>query len=89
VFVLLSTDLNRDSKKVLRGQPRPGVDANVSAWSQLSVTVAAVLTAAPPGFYTRITVSRLTVPWRRRDREPGGRPPGTAPHVFDRHNRDQ
>ena len=49
---LLSPDLKRDlsRKECLRGQPRPGVDFNVSACSQLSV--AAVNTAVSPGVCT-------------------------------------
>ena len=45
-------DLNRDlsRKEGLRGQPRPGVDSNVSAWSRPSAV--AVHTAVSPGFCT-------------------------------------
>jgi hypothetical protein len=49
---LLSPNLNCDQsrKEGLFGQPKPGVDSNVSAWSRLSA--AAVHTAVSPGFCT-------------------------------------
>jgi hypothetical protein len=51
---MMSPDLNRDlsRKEGLRGQPRQGVDSNVSAWSQLSVAAVTVHTAVSPGICT-------------------------------------
>ena len=49
--------IRKDSEGV-RGQPRPGVDSNVSAWSQL-LFVVAVHTANSPGFCTPSYLVRL------------------------------
>ena len=52
IKMFFSPDLNRDvsGRGGLSGQPKPGVDSNVSAWSRPSVV--AVHTAVSPGFCT-------------------------------------
>ena len=57
-FLLFSTQHTHLSRKEgLRGQPRPGVDANVSAWSESRPSDFAVHTAVSPGFFTPLYIS--------------------------------